>query len=95
MKVFSKKYDFSSFASALIAIIRRFPIALLFVVAFAVALIAMLWKDDYNGVLLYYLSAGVLMSLMFHLWREDEQRSRLLDIAFALAHMLELFTRSS
>lgn len=88
MKVFSKKYDFSSFASALITIIRRFPIALLFVVAFAVALIAMLWKDDYNGVLLYYLSAGVLMSLMFHLWREDEQRSRLLDIAFALAHVL-------
>lgn len=68
--------------------IMRFPIAIAFVCALTAAFIYMVNVEDYYGVLTYYLSAGVLMSLMFHLWIEEASKPRIVMTFFVISHIL-------
>lgn len=69
---------------------RRFPAACAFAILLAVYLIYAIFTVKGNGVIIYYLSVGCLMSLMLSLWQEDADRDHHFWTINVAAHALLL-----
>ena len=80
----------SSLRESMVNVTRRFPVACIFAVLLAFALIIMIWCEEYRGVAVYYLTAGFLLSLMLSLWAEEYHRPRVVWTVAIAAHALLL-----
>lgn len=69
---------------------RRFPAACAFAILLAVYLIYAIYAEKGNGVIIYYLSVGCLMSLMLSLWQENADRDHHFWTINIAAHALLL-----
>lgn len=73
---------------------RRFPAAICFVVALTLYFLLVIWMGNdavsrhLRGIVVYYLSAGCLLSLVLQLWAEEVKRRRTVCIVKAAAHVL-------
>lgn len=67
-----KFFSIRNLRTTTLRIQSRFSICLAFIAALTIALCWMICKtEDYNGTVIFYLSAGALLSLMLHLWGEE------------------------
>lgn len=70
---------------------KRFTITFLFVIATTITLSYVLLTDKtINNAIYYYLSAGTLMSLLFHLWSEATEHRKAITIINVSANLLLL-----
>ena len=72
----------------MVNVTRRFPAACAFAFLLAFALIIMVWREEYRGVAVYYLTAGFLLSLMLSLWAEEYHRPKVMWTVTIAAHAL-------
>lgn len=61
----------NSLRGKIFSMFKRFPLSVLYASALSITLIVFVLIHDYHGVIIYYLSAGYLMSTMLHLWGEE------------------------
>ena len=72
--------------------VRRFPVSIAFTIALTLYSLARIWaKDDLfsawqDGVTVYYLLTGSLLSLALRLWGEEVKRKQAVAVANAIAH---------
>lgn len=70
--------------------LRRFPVSCAFAFMLAFYLICSIFAENTDGVVVYYLSVGCLMSLMLSLWLENSERDKTFWAINVLAHALLL-----
>ncbi len=80
----------SALRESMINMTRRFSAACGFAIALSLALIIMVWAEEYRGVIIYYLTAGYLLSLMLELWNEEFHRPRIFWTVAVASHVLLL-----
>lgn len=70
--------------------LRRFPASCVFAFLLAAYLIYSIFAESTDGVAVYYLSVGCLMSLMLSLWSEKSDRPMTFLAIYVVAHALLL-----
>lgn len=70
--------------------LRRFPASCVFAFLLAAYLIYSIFAENTDGVAVYYLSVGCLMSLMLSLWSEKTERPLTFLVINVVAHALLL-----
>lgn len=70
--------------------LRRFPVSCVFAFMLAFYLIYSIFAENTDGVVVYYLSVGCLMSLMLSLWLENSERDNTFWVINVVAHALLL-----
>lgn len=83
----NKFLNFSTLKGKAIETLKRFDLCVLFIVALTIALCTMIIVEDMNAALIFYLSAGVLMSLMFKLWEEERGANKNFRIIEIVCHV--------
>lgn len=72
--------------------VKRFPVSIIFTVALTIYALMNIWMEKdlfsewHDGVIIYYLLTGALLSLALQLWGEELTRSRTIIIANIVAH---------
>lgn len=69
-----------------ITVAMRFTVSCIFAVALALTLIVSTLLEEYHGILVHYLSAGYLLSLMLSLWAEEGVNKKKTRIVWIVAH---------
>lgn len=67
--------------------VKRFLPSAFFAVALAVALIVMIIREEFKGVLVYYLSTGYLLSLVLQLWGEEVKQKTTFWTVSIVSHL--------
>ncbi|MCQ2216472.1 MAG: DUF4153 domain-containing protein [Bacteroidales bacterium] len=78
----------STLKESLISVAKRFPVALAYIVALTVLLFEMICQEEEHWIMLYFLSAGFLFSLMIHLWGEEIEDKRTFWSVMAIGNIL-------
>lgn len=83
------KFNFiETLKGSLLQVVKRFPVTLSFVVAITVLLLEMIYHEDNHPILIYFLTAGCLLSLMLHLWGEEVKNKSLVWGVMAVTNVL-------
>lgn len=70
-----------------IKVVKRFPLAFLFNVLLSIYAIYIIYAEDVKGVPIYYLTSGVLLSILTTLWQEEYHNKRVSTIVTVVAHL--------
>ena len=81
------KVSITELKNALGCSLKRFPVSFAFIAVLSVTWFISWITDEFHGVLTYYFSIGVLMSLMLGLWGEEQTSRKRVLICQVLCHL--------
>ncbi len=73
---------------ATIRTLKRFPTAAMFILALTIALFVMIQIEEHNKAVTFYFSAGILLSTLLQLWKEETTNKRIYIATSIISHIL-------